>query len=186
MTIYQVENWKPGKDEAAYSAAANNSLKMNGKKKFTNTMKRFKSCLQQSWAPKKTPRREKQPGVSTPAAAHSPPGLGLAAFLQLGGGRGLRGSQGGGRKLRTGCGQAQWGMAAALHLPLRVRAGERPQHPERAARLYWRRRAGPAFKATGGLGRPLTRSHPGPSRPIPSPAAARRHGARGGEPGGGV
>lgn len=29
MTIYQVKNWKPGKDEAAYSAAANNSLTMN-------------------------------------------------------------------------------------------------------------------------------------------------------------
>lgn len=29
MTTYQVKNWKPGKHQAAYSAAANNSLKMN-------------------------------------------------------------------------------------------------------------------------------------------------------------
>lgn len=28
-TIYQVDNWKRGKDEAAYSAAANNALKVN-------------------------------------------------------------------------------------------------------------------------------------------------------------
>lgn len=86
---------------------------------------------------------------------------------------------------RTGCGRAQRGMAAALHLPLRarvrvcVRAGQRPRQPEREARLCWRRRPGPAFKAAGGLGRPLARSHPGPSRPIPGRRSASRGPGRG-------
>lgn len=134
-------------------------------------MKRFKSWLQQSWAPEKTPRREKHsPAFPPPLLLTHLRGSGLrrSSSLAAGGGCGAAGAAGG------RCGRAAGGLSGAWRGPytcpsvsasVSVRVSTRGSPSERRGCAGG---AGPGPHLKPPAGSAVPSPAPIPARPVPS------------------